>query len=59
MPSVVTRPSTVTQDKYSAVSSAYVQALHSALEHKADAETAAAALQKQLSETMTSSTPAK
>jgi trehalose/maltose transport system substrate-binding protein len=56
---VVARPSTVTADKYSAVSAAYVQALHSVLEHKVDAEDAAASLQKQLSEIMTSSSPAQ
>lgn len=57
--SAVARPSTVTADKYSTVSNAYVQALHSVLEHKVDAETAAATLQRQLSEIMTSGTPAK
>jgi trehalose/maltose transport system substrate-binding protein len=57
--SVVARPSTVTAGKYSAVSKAYVQALHSVLERKVDAETAAASLQTQLSEIMTSNTPAK
>jgi trehalose/maltose transport system substrate-binding protein len=51
---VVARPSTVTGDKYSAVSSAYQQALHSVLEHKISAETAVASLQEQLSQIMTS-----
>ncbi|HUE43090.1 MAG TPA: extracellular solute-binding protein [Candidatus Sulfotelmatobacter sp.] len=51
---VVARPSTVTGDKYSAVSSAYVQTLHSVLERKVDVETAAASLQKQLSQIMAS-----
>jgi trehalose/maltose transport system substrate-binding protein len=51
---VVARPSTVTGDKYSAVSSAYVQALRSVLEHKVEAETAVASLQKQLSQIMAS-----
>jgi trehalose/maltose transport system substrate-binding protein len=51
---VVARPSTVTGDKYSAVSTAYQQALYSVLEHKADAETAVASLQKQLSQIMAS-----
>ncbi|HEX4379674.1 MAG TPA: extracellular solute-binding protein [Candidatus Acidoferrum sp.] len=55
--SVVVRPSTVTRDKYAAVSGAYVQALHAVLERKVDAETAAASLQKQLSQIMTSSAP--
>jgi trehalose/maltose transport system substrate-binding protein len=54
---VVARPSTVTGDKYSTVSSAYVQALHAVLERKIDAETAAASLQRQLSQIMTSSAP--
>jgi trehalose/maltose transport system substrate-binding protein len=53
----VARPSTVSGDKYSAVSAAYVQALHSVLERKIDAETAIVSLQKQLSEIMTSSSP--
>jgi trehalose/maltose transport system substrate-binding protein len=57
--SAVARPSTVTADKYSAVSTAYVQSLHSVLERKVDAEKAAEALQQQLSQIMTSSTPAK
>jgi trehalose/maltose transport system substrate-binding protein len=57
--SVVARPSTVTANRYSAVSNAYVQALHSVLEHKVDAETAATSLQKQLTEIMASSAPAK
>jgi trehalose/maltose transport system substrate-binding protein len=51
---VVARPSTVTGAKYSTVSSAYVQALHSVLEHKIDAEAALASLQKQLSEIIAS-----
>jgi trehalose/maltose transport system substrate-binding protein len=51
---VVTRPSTATGAKYSAVSNAYVQALHQVLERKVDAETALAALQKQLSQIMAS-----
>jgi trehalose/maltose transport system substrate-binding protein len=51
---VVARPSTVTGDKYSAVSSAYVQALRSVLERKVDAELAVASLQKQLSQIMAS-----
>src|SRR5580704_5548734 len=55
---LVARPSAVTGAKYSAVSSAYVQALHSVLEHGTDAETAVASLQKQLSEIMaTNDTP--
>jgi trehalose/maltose transport system substrate-binding protein len=57
--SVVARPSTVAADKYSAVSAAYVQALHSVLEHKMDAAPAAASLQKQLAEIMTSGSPAQ
>jgi trehalose/maltose transport system substrate-binding protein len=57
--SVVARPSTVAADKYSAVSNAYVQTLHSVLEGKADAETAAASLQKQLTEIMASTAQAK
>ncbi len=56
---VVARPSTVTGEKYSAVSSAYVQALHSVLERKVDAENAAASLQKQLTQIMDSSAPAQ
>ena len=52
---VVARPSTVTGDKYAAVSEAYVQALHSVLEHKVDAESALASLQKQLTQIMSSS----
>jgi trehalose/maltose transport system substrate-binding protein len=52
---VIARPSTVSGDKYSAVSIAYVQALHSVLERKVDAETATASLQKQLTQIMTSS----
>jgi trehalose/maltose transport system substrate-binding protein len=56
---VVTRPSTVSADRYSAVSAAYVRALHSVLERKIDAETAVVSLQKQLSEIMTSSAPAQ
>jgi trehalose/maltose transport system substrate-binding protein len=56
---VVTRPSTATGEKYSAVSGAYVQALHSVLERKVDAETAAASLQKQISEIMASGGPGK
>jgi len=55
----VTRPSTVSADRYSAVSAAYVRALHSVLERKIDAETAVVSLQKQLSEIMTSSSPAQ
>lgn len=55
----VTRPSTVTGRKYDAVSAAYVESLHSVLERKVDAETAAASLQKQLTEIMASSAPAK
>jgi trehalose/maltose transport system substrate-binding protein len=54
---VVARPSTVTGDRYSAISAAYVLALHSVLERKVDAETAAASLQKELSQIMTSSAP--
>ena len=54
---VVVRPSTVTGDKYSAVSAAYVQLLHSVLERKTDAETALASLQKQLSQIMSSAAP--
>ena len=57
--SVVARPSTVTADRYSAVSDAYVQALHGVLEHTVVAETAAATLQKRLSEVMASNTSAK
>jgi trehalose/maltose transport system substrate-binding protein len=56
---VIARPSTVSGDKYSAVSAAYVQALHSVLERKVDASTAAASLQKQLSQIMTSSGPSQ
>ena len=56
---MVSRPSTVAADRYSAVSDAYVQALHGVLEHKVDAETAAATLQKRLSEIMASNTLAK
>ena len=56
---LVARPSAVTGEKYSAVSGAYVQALHSVLEHKIDAETALASLQKQLSAIMDSSDPAQ
>jgi trehalose/maltose transport system substrate-binding protein len=55
----VARPSTVTGRKYPAVSAAYVQALHSVLERKVDAETAAASLQKQLTEIMAPGAPAK
>jgi trehalose/maltose transport system substrate-binding protein len=51
---VVARPSTVTGDKYSAVSTAYEQALYSVLERKVDAETAVASLQKQISQIMAS-----
>ena len=51
---VMARPSAVTGAKYSAVTSAYVQALHSVLERKVDAETALASLQKQLSDIMAS-----
>lgn len=51
---VVARPSTVTGNKYSAVSTAYEQALYSVLERKVDAETAVASLQKQLSQIMAS-----
>jgi len=53
---VLARPSTVTGEKYEAVSNAYVQTLHTALEHKVDAESAAADLQKQLSQIMASGT---
>lgn len=55
----VARPSTVTGRKYAAISAAYVESLHSVLERKVDAETAAASLQKQLTEIMASSAPAK
>jgi trehalose/maltose transport system substrate-binding protein len=44
----VARPSTVTAEKYDEVSRAYVEALHSVLEGKVKAETAAAALETQL-----------
>jgi trehalose/maltose transport system substrate-binding protein len=50
----VARPSTVTGRKYAAVSAAYVDALQSVLERKVDAETAAASLQKQISQIMAS-----
>jgi hypothetical protein len=53
----IARPSTIAGDKYSAVSSAYVQTLHSVLERKVDTETAVASLQKQLSQIMSSSAP--
>jgi trehalose/maltose transport system substrate-binding protein len=56
---VIARPSTVSGDKYSAVSAAYVQALHSVLEHKIDAESAVASLQKQLTQIMSSSAAAQ
>jgi trehalose/maltose transport system substrate-binding protein len=56
---VVARPSTVTGDRYSAVSAAYVQALHGVLEHKSEADAAVASLQKQISQIMNSSLPAQ
>lgn len=46
----VVRPSTVTAEKYDAVSHAYFEAVHSVLSGKAKAPPAAAALQKQLVE---------
>jgi trehalose/maltose transport system substrate-binding protein len=46
------RPSSVTGNRYAAISTAYVQALHPVLEKKIDAETAVASLQKQLSQIM-------
>jgi trehalose/maltose transport system substrate-binding protein len=54
---VAVRPSTVSGDKYSAVSAAYVQSLHSVLERKIDADAAAGSLQKQLSQIMSSNAP--
>jgi trehalose/maltose transport system substrate-binding protein len=45
---VVTRPSTITGDKYDDVAQAYVQAVHSVLEGKSKAPDAAAELQKRL-----------
>jgi trehalose/maltose transport system substrate-binding protein len=55
----VARPSTIAGDKYSAVSAAYVQALHSVLQRKVAAETAVASLHTQLSEIMNSSAAAQ
>jgi trehalose/maltose transport system substrate-binding protein len=46
----ITRPSTVTAEKYDAVSSAYFKAVHSVLSGKVKAKDAAAALQTQLTE---------
>jgi trehalose/maltose transport system substrate-binding protein len=46
----ITRPATVTAEKYDAVSSAYFKAVHSVLSGKVKAKDAAAALQMQLTE---------